>query len=98
MKHPFNLSIWQNTGHCQINYWTRNEAGQKIFYCLQDQGDKYGGVRLMRATVEYEPSHEVTISGKISFENPFKLNQNSEYSEKLKKLCFDWIEKNGEIL
>ena len=52
----------------------------------------------MRATVEYEPSHEVTISGKISFENPFKLNQNSEYSEKLKKLCFDWIEKNGEIL
>lgn len=52
----------------------------------------------MRATVEYEPSHEVKINGKICFENPFKLSQNSEYSEKLKKLCFDWIEKNGEIL
>lgn len=63
---------WRDhTGHCQITYTTRNEAGQKLVYCLQDNGDKFGGVRLMRCSQDGEPSHEVEFTSHIAvFERP----------------------------
>lgn len=55
----------------------------------------------MRCTSDFEPSHEahlIQLKDKIVFENPAKMSENSEYSEKLKQLCIEWIQKNGEIL
>ena len=82
-----------NIGFCQINYTTRNEDGQRLFYCLQDNGANFGGIRLMRCTQEFEPSHEVSFTKvRASFEKPEPGPYDSEYAEELKKLCRDWID------
>ncbi len=45
-------------GFCRVTYYTLNIRGQKIYYCLQNEGEKYGGVTLYRSTSEYEPEYQ----------------------------------------
>lgn len=45
----------RHTGHCQITYTSRNLRGQLLTYCLQDEGERFGGVRLMRCSNDGEP-------------------------------------------
>lgn len=79
---------WQrHTGHCQITYTTKNEAGQRLVYCLQDNGERFGGVRLMRCTQDGEPSHEVKFTHIIAqFERPPE-------DSKLEELVNAWIDR-----
>lgn len=44
-----------DSGFCRIYYTTKNSEGQKIIYCLQDEGDRFGGVQLYRCSKEGEP-------------------------------------------
>lgn len=66
--HPY----WQrHAGHCQITYVTRNDTGQRLVYCLQDNGQLFGGVRLMRCSQEGEPCHQVSFNDRRAvFEKP----------------------------
>jgi hypothetical protein len=86
---PFKLHpSWQaHTGHCQITYTTKNEHNQKIVYCLQDNGDKYGGIRLMRCTQDGEPSHEAKPKYLLNFERP-------PIEDSLTQKFNDWINKH----
>lgn len=84
--HP-NYERW--LGHCQITYTTKNENGQRLVYCLQDQGEKFGGIRLMRCSQDNEPSHEVRLKGPASFEMP---TGDSKLEEKVKQ----WIKNQTE--
>lgn len=97
MKIQFNIvRPIRDIGHCQLTYFSRNTANQKIYYCLQDQGEKYGGIRLMRTTHSeghYEPSHEVDFldDHELVFEIPHPEVYDSDYALKLKELCKNWI-------
>lgn len=86
--HPY---FERHTGHCQITYTAKNDAGQTVVYCLQDNGKNFGGVRLMRCSQDGEPSHEVTFDKKYKpvFEKP---TGDSE----LEQLVREWIDKNQE--
>lgn len=98
MTHDFKLAQFQNhIGHCQLNYVTRNSLGQKIFYCLQDSGEKFGGIRLMRCTSDFEPSYEVRLLKPVNFERPIINEYDSDYAIKLKTLCNRWIDENNKI-
>jgi hypothetical protein len=79
---------WQrDTGHCQITYVSKNDRGQRLIYCLQDNGKAFGGIRLMRCTQEHEPSHEVKFTQiKAIFEKP-------KGDSELEKLACIWIDK-----
>ena len=89
MKHHFLLhpNWWSHTGHCQITYTTKNSDNQKIVYCLQDNGEKHGGVRLMRCSQDGEPSHEATPKSRLEFARP-------PIEDKLTQLVNDWITKH----
>ena len=80
-------------GHCQLNYWTRFN-GKKIKYCLQDNGEKFGGIRLMRCSQDYEPEYEIKVLLNIEpmFEMPIINDNDSEYTIVLKILCRQWID------
>lgn len=82
---------WQrHTGHCQITYTTKNDSGQSIVYCLQDNGKNHGGIRLMRCSQDGEPSHEAMPKqgAVLRFEVPLG---NSE----LEILAKEWIVSRG---
>ena len=76
-----------NTGFCQITYKTKNDLGEIIYYGLQDNGQKFGGIRLMRCTSDYEPSHEIK---KIKPEYKF-IFQEPTGESKLENLCREFI-------
>lgn len=88
------LAKFQNhIGHCQLTYTCRNDEGQKLVYCLQE--DYPGHLRLMRCTSDGEPSHEVRFTKvKAVFERPTDEPYDSEYASKLKKLVNEWIDNN----
>jgi len=96
MSIEFKLLKSQNhIGHCQLTYKTKNSNNEKIYYCLQDQGENFGGIRLMRCTQDGEPSHECAIKKELSpvFERPRPDQYDSDYTLKLKSLCNEWIAK-----
>lgn len=82
--HPY-FENW--TGHCQITYTAKNDHNETIVYCLQDNGEKFGGVRLMRCSQDGEPSHEVKFRKDVKalFEKP-------QGDSRLEKLIVSWIE------
>ena len=83
---------WQrHTGHCQITYTTKNQEGQWLVYCLQDNGRKHGGIRLMRCTQDGEPSHEVSFTrAEVHFERP-PVDPNDR-EDSLERLVNNWID------
>lgn len=88
------LKFQSQIGHCQLTYTSRNDLGQKLIYCLQDQGKNFGGIRLMRCTKDGEPCNEVKFTEvQAYFEKPQPEEYDSEYALELKRLCVDWIEK-----
>ena len=51
-----------DNGYWQITYKIKNGENQHIYYCLQDEGENYGGVLLYRMTSDGEPSHECKMN------------------------------------
>ncbi len=93
-KHLRLEKIQRNIGFCQLNYFLFLD-NRKFHYCLQDNGEKFGGIRLMRCTQDYEPNYEAKIPC-ATFEKPIVDHEfDSEYTIKLKNLCLDWINKNN---
>lgn len=87
------LKHQNHIGHCQLTYTSKNDLGQRLVYCLQDQGENFGGIRLLRCTQECEPCHEVKFTEvRAVFEKPQPVEYDSEYALNLKRLCVDWIE------
>lgn len=85
--HPYWMS---HTGHCQITYSAKNDLDQKIVYCLQDNGEKFGGVRLMRCSEDGEPCHEI----KIDSTKYIPVFEKPPGDSRLEKLVKEWINKN----
>jgi hypothetical protein len=90
-----NLKLVKNQnhiGHCQITYTTKNELGEKLVYCLQENWP--GQIRLLRCSQDGEPSHEIKFKSdaRVFFEKPIIEPYDSNYAEKLKTLCIQWIE------
>lgn len=84
-------------GHCQLTYEfiDRGAERKRRIYCLQDQGQKHGGIRLMRCSLDGEPSHQVSMPSDCHFEVPIIDEQlDSEYTIELKRLCIEWIAAN----
>ncbi len=50
-------------GFCQVHYVLKTESGKKAYYCAQDEGGRFGGVKFYRCTDStwLEPSHEVQL-------------------------------------
>jgi len=51
-----------DNGYCRVNYTAVNSAGQKIYYCLQDEGTNYGGILCYRSSSDQEPDYLITYS------------------------------------
>jgi hypothetical protein len=51
-----------DNGFCRVNYKAVNAAGETIFYCLQDEGKRYGGVICYRSTKDFEPNYPIGYS------------------------------------
>ena len=77
-------------GHCQITYTSKNDKGEALVYCLQDSGEKYGGIRLMRCSQDGEPSHGVSFPAdcKVIWEKP-----SGESLDKTELLAIEWIDQ-----
>ena len=58
MAKTFTIESIDN-GYCRVNYKATNSEGQVVFYCLQDEGDRYGGVICYRCSDGFEPQHEI---------------------------------------
>lgn len=68
MKKDFTIHSIDN-GYCRVNYKAVNSAGQTIFYCLQDEGENYGGVICYRCSSDFEPQYPMNYR-KEQFEVP----------------------------
>jgi hypothetical protein len=79
------LSDWQDFGHCQVTYKSRTTNGDVLTYCLQDNGENFGGVRLMRCADDGEPSHET------HFTKVFANFERSTGDSRLEMDCNRWI-------
>jgi len=49
----------------------------------------------LRCSEDGEPSHEVAFKGAAYFEVPNIEEYDSNYAEKIKRLCIEWIEKHA---
>lgn len=79
-------------GFCRITFKAQSESGASVYYCLQDEGERYGGVILYRSTSEYEPEYAVK-NFKNGFDIAFQLPpENFELGKK----CADWIRRFEE--
>lgn len=58
-----------DNGFCRVYYNYVNSQGQKLLYCLQDEGENYGGVKCYRCSKDGEPDYTVTPKG-VTFEKP----------------------------
>lgn len=58
---------WMDEGFCIAVYSTRNSKNEKIYYGIQKNFD---ACRLMRCSVDGEPSHEVKLrkGAKVKFD------------------------------
>ncbi len=54
-----------DNGFCRINYVAKNSNNLRVCYCLQDEGENYGGVTQYRSTQDWEPDNKVTSKKKI---------------------------------
>lgn len=80
-----------DTGFCRINYEVLNDKGETIYYCLQDEGENYGGMQLYRSTEDEEPSHRVAFKEGIYAKNMMeKPTGNTE----IEILARQWIAEN----
>ena len=56
------LKIYEiDSGYCRIIYSIQNDTGQTVYYCLQDEGENYGGVTFYRCSGSpwFEPDYVV---------------------------------------
>lgn len=56
-----------DSGYCRIVY---RVEGTSLFYCLQDEGENYGGVKFYKCTSEHEPMYEVKLIALTQIEIP----------------------------
>ncbi len=71
-----------DSGFCRVTYYTKNESGQKIHYCLMEEGIEVKLYRTSGGDFD-EPMYEVRIKEnvKVHFEVP-----SDEYGQKLLSL------------
>ena len=48
-----------DNGFCRVNYQAVNADGQTVYYCLQDEGKRYGGVVCYRCCGDFEPNYSI---------------------------------------
>jgi len=63
------MIVGVDNGYCRIYYNAYNQEGQKLLYCLQDEGDRFGGVLCYRCSTDGEPDYSIKY-GKDRFEVP----------------------------
>ena len=80
----------EDSGFCRIDYKYINDKGQVFYYCFQDEGENYGGIRFLRCTQDGEPSHEVTPR-EWNFE---PVKGNSELANKVREFI---LKKQSEV-
>jgi hypothetical protein len=69
MAKDFNIYCIDN-GYCRVNYVAKNPAGQRVYYCLQDEGKNFGGVICYRCSNDdFEPDYPI-VYGRDRFEVP----------------------------
>ena len=79
-------------GFCRVNYVYQTDEGAKVYFCLQDEGAKFGNVILYASNRELEPSHPVKMKDYID-------KNRAEYFEKPEPTCelteavCGWIDK-----
>lgn len=56
-----------DSGYCRVVYKVEET---EIIYCLQDEGENYGGVNLYRCTQEEEPLYKVKLNQSVEIEIP----------------------------
>jgi hypothetical protein len=62
-----------DSGFCRVYFYHRRPTSGIAWYCLQDEGEKYGGMQLYRCTDSdwREPSHPVSFNKRyIIIERP----------------------------
>jgi hypothetical protein len=69
MKKDFLIHSIDN-GFCRVNYKAKNSAGEIVFYCLQDEGQRYGGVACYRCSKDFEPEYPIFTFRYDQFEIP----------------------------
>jgi hypothetical protein len=74
-------------GFCRINYVTRNEKNERLYYCLQQSS--HTAVSLYRCTQDGEPSHEVTM-----LRPAIELFEKPSEAGKLEDMVRTWIDTN----
>lgn len=86
MSEPFKLHPFyeRHLGHCQVTYVTKNNQGQKIVYCLQQE---FKTVRLMRCTQDGEPQNRAYPQSLINFERP-------KIEDSLTAMVNEWINRH----
>lgn len=77
-----------NNGFCRVEY-TYWAAGAIYCYCLQDEGDRHGGVKLYKCSDDFEPSHEVKFKVPVYFERP-------AITDELTARINAWIDLNSQ--
>ena len=77
-----------DTGFCRVDYVVENPEGERVFYCLQDEGEKFGGVKFYRSTRELEPAYEVMLKAGEKRVDNFEL---PEPKCELTKRVHAWI-------
>ena len=58
-----------NNGFCRVNYKAKNNAGETVYYCLQDEGKNHGGVICYRCSIDFEPAYRASYN-RNQFEIP----------------------------
>jgi hypothetical protein len=56
-----------DSGYCRIVY---RVEGTDFFYCLQDEGENYGGVILYKCTSDHEPMYQARLLSPTQIEIP----------------------------
>jgi hypothetical protein len=59
-----------DSGFCRIYFTTYGDHDQPLYYCAQDEGDRFGGVRFYRCSEDGEPEYEVTPKDWCAVEVP----------------------------
>lgn len=77
------------SGHCQVNYTTKNPKNQTVYYSLVNQGKLHGGILFYRCSRDWEPDHTCTI--------PDYGLPKSKGTQSIDKEVNTWLKENSLI-
>lgn len=77
-----------DSGFCRVYYHARNNDGESVWYCLQDEG-KNIGLRFYRCTDDGEPCYPIELKKPAS-----ELLEIPAGDSEIEKQCAAWIANN----